>query len=184
MGVEKPPQEDADLLAALDAESAPRPGVELARRLVKMNPAMKPTGMNTAQAADQLVEAMARAKENVAGRTPAKQGAPAPAAKTDPVTLMQAIAAAKSRISDEQKRISAAQAELSAQRKELDDKLKALEQEQRALATTVCDAFIDQLQAIDPNMTSPKTNVVLKSEAVFLKSIGFSLDRVVERERK
>ncbi len=191
MAENKPPSptSDADLLAALSDERPRGGSKEMAKKLVKMNPRMKPEGLNTAQAADKLLEAMEQAKHNVAGRAqssagPAPPGAGAAPAPVETATLTQAIALAKRRLDEGKLAIAAERKSIAEAREALDRQARALDARAAHLPEQICDAFIDQLHAIDPNMTSPKTNVVLKSEAAFLSAIHFSIERAVAREGK
>ncbi len=191
MADDRKKSEDA-LLAELDDE--PLPGTpEHMRKLVKMNPRLRPEGLDTNQAADQLRDAMEQAKQFAAAQRAGKATTAAPSAlgvtgvaapPQSGQSLVQVLDAVRAWLKNEQQQVEQhekqAQAELQAAQK----KLSELAARKTQLKGAACDRFIDAMLAIDPNMTSPKTNVVLQSEKAFLDQIGFSPQRLLERERR
>jgi hypothetical protein len=75
-------------------------------------------------------------------------------------------------------------ASLDEQRKAIAVERAALDKRDRELRPVVCEQLIDAVLAIDPNMTSPKTAYLLQQERAFLDAIGFSTQRLVERESR
>lgn len=73
-------------------------------------------------------------------------------------------------------------ASLDEQRKAIATERAALDRKERELRPAICAKMIDALLAIDPNMTSPKTAYLLSQERAFLDAVGFSTQRLVERE--
>ncbi len=132
------------------------------RATVKSEP--KPAAAASKPAAQTLVSA------------PNKPVTPAPA-KALPKDLLDALFAQKQSLDEKSQA-------LESELKRLQEEQKALQEEQKALRSQVCEAFIADCLAIDPGLTSPKSQYVLSQEKAFLDSIGFSVARLVEQQRK
>lgn len=76
------------------------------------------------------------------------------------------------------------QKEHDKQRQKLDEAIAKLQAERNALPNKTFDSLVKLIEAADPNMTSPQTKELLRTEAKFLESIGFSIRKVIERRRQ
>lgn len=65
----------------------------------------------------------------------------------------------------------------------LDDEIKKLQGMQANMRGSTLDKLIDAILDIDPGLTSPKSNYVLGQEKKFMDSVGFSMERLVERQK-
>ncbi len=172
----EPPKLD-NLLHSLDEqEQATAPGSpDFARKLIKMNPALRTPGLNTDQAAADLVgkmrDARNAARDKKAAAAPATT--PALASVAAPASLVDCLAGVQKWLGDEQQRVATELATLNQQMAALQAKQVELTGHAQQLQTTACDRFIDDLLRLDPNMISPKTALLLKSETKFLQQIGF-----------
>lgn len=162
------------LLAELD-DGAPtaKDSPDHIKKLLKMNPAMKPVGMDTNQAAENLLGAMQQAKQFKAA-----QQAPQNA------SLVQLLDNVRTWMKQEQTQLNQTEKDLQAEIAGLQKKLGENAKRKTELQSAACERFMDAMLAVDPNMTSPKTNVVLQSEKSFLDQIGFSPQKLMEHERK
>jgi hypothetical protein len=67
----------------------------------------------------------------------------------------------------------------------LDAQIAALQAEKQALPAKTLDRLMPLLVAADPNLTSPQTKEILRSDARFLDGLGFSVRKMIEhRSRK
>ncbi len=71
-----------------------------------------------------------------------------------------------------------------AERQRLAAAKRAIEEEDRTLSARMLDTFYDDLLAIDPNLTSPKTQYTLKKMKPFLDELGFSMDGLIARQTR
>ncbi|MCC6808486.1 MAG: hypothetical protein IT381_13760 [Deltaproteobacteria bacterium] len=129
--------------------------LETMRKLLAVNPALRGAGDST-QDVLQRVRGKASATESKAAAAPPAQD------------FFLATQALEQRFRGERKRLQ--QAKL------------ALEAEERALIPATLAAFYDSLLAVDPNLTSPKTQYTLKKMQAFLHELGFSMDGLVAHQ--
>ena len=142
------------------------------KQIVRMNPAMKPEGFTTNQAAEKLMDAMKEAKAFAAAKK--GQGAdsktdakPAPGAA--PSDLPQAIASLEQRFSEENKALR--------------EQVSELEAQDAGLAGKVLERILLTILAHDPELKSPKTIEALKMKKDFLIEIGFSPEALAARRK-
>lgn len=146
--------------AALDGREAPAIGVneDMLRKAIALNPSIK-GGKDTTDIVQQLTKAQA-------ARTVAAPSAEP--AKAKPRDIVEFFLQAKEKYDADKKRIV--------------EEKKKLEAEERALAPKVVDRMVEVMLELDPNMTSPQTQEILKMQAPFLATIGFSARKVIERK--
>jgi hypothetical protein len=68
-------------------------------------------------------------------------------------------------------------------RKKIEAEIARLQKEHAQIPISTLDTIMDALIEIDPNMTSPQTQEILKSEAQFLNQIGFTVRKVMDRKK-
>ncbi|MCC6806642.1 MAG: hypothetical protein IT381_04405 [Deltaproteobacteria bacterium] len=68
-------------------------------------------------------------------------------------------------------------------RQRIEGEIARLQKEHAQVPQVTLETIMDALIAIDPNMTSPQTQEILKSEAAFLTLIGFSVRKVMDRKK-
>ena len=150
----------------LEEKQAPQIGAnkEMLRKAMALNPALRAEGIDSTM----LLDRLQAAKSGKPLPTAAKPAAGAPAAPgrtlTDVVRELKAELDAKSRA-------------IAAER-------AALDQREKALRPELCTRFIDAVLAVDPNMTSPKTAYLVTHEKAFLDAVGFTPQKLVERESR
>lgn len=182
-----PEKKGADaLLAALEKEERrPDEVPEHIKMLVRMNPALKQEGLDTAQSASQLRDAVSKARAVAAGTPMPTEPKPATgAAAPTGLSLLETIQAAKKAHQKEQAELAEQAKELNAELQKVQARVQKLNDERKAAAARRCDEVISRLLSIDPDMTSPKTKLVLESEKSFLNEVGFSPAKVLEREKQ
>lgn len=149
---------------------------DVVRKLREMNPALK-DGSSTE---DFLKNVRSQVKSGPTSPAVARApGAASPVGvKTGPLTphaaptagdLLTAVAALK--LAHDQENLK------------LDEEMKRLVAQQRANKDTTCAKLLDAVLDIDPGLTSPKSNFVLAQEKKFLDGVGFSMEKLVERQR-
>ena len=146
--------------STLDGREAPAIGVneDMLRKAIALNPSIK-QGKDTVDIMKELSAAQA-------SRTVAQPQQEAPKAK--PKDIVEFVLSAKEKYESERKRITA-------------EKQK-LDQEEKQLAPKLVERMIDVMLELDPNMTSPQTQEMLKMQAGFFNVIGFSARKVIERK--
>lgn len=151
---------------ALDDSKAPQVGAskEMLRKALALNPAMR-----------KLVPDSTVLLERIES---AKRGKPMP---TEAAAIVPSASAAPNNLTDVLRLL---RSDLDEQKKAIAAERALLDQREKALLPALCDRMIDAVLAIDPNMTSPKTAFILKQEKPFLDAIGFSTQKLVERESR
>ena len=144
----------------LEEKAAPNLGAnrELVRKVMALNPSLRETSDSSA-----ALDRLQLAKYMAAKTTQAAAG---PEARN----LTETVSALKTELDGKAKAIASERA--------------ALDQRERELRPDVCGRFIDALLKIDPNLTSPKTEYILRQEKSFLDGIGFSMQKLVECEAR
>jgi hypothetical protein len=74
--------------------------------------------------------------------------------------------------------------EYDTQMKRFDAELKRIQDERTVFLQQALTKLIDQCLAVDPGLTSPKSQYVLQQEKPFLDKLGFSMQKLVERQKK
>ena len=70
------------------------------------------------------------------------------------------------------------------EKKRIQDEIVKLQKQLQELGPRALDKLIDLIIDIDPNMMSPQTQEILKTETAHLNEIGFSVRRVIDRKMK
>jgi hypothetical protein len=150
-------------LAAGDEE---RLGVskDVLRKLMQMNPNLR-GGKSTEDLMRQVKTTM---------KDSGKPGAPAGGAA-------QKTGTAKGDILDS---VLAAKTEFEAASKRYEVEMKRLQEEKTATQQKLLLKLIDECLATDPGLTSPKSQYVLQQEKAFLDKLGFSMQKLVDRQKQ
>lgn len=149
--------------AELEGKAQPNVGAskDVLRKARQLNPALAAQGSTT--------ELFSKIKEGQA-----TSAAPATGATGGVLRATQDFATAffegKQKFQDDKKRIQA--------------EIVKLQKQQQELAPRALDRLIDIIISIDPNMMSPQTQEILKTETTHLNEIGFSIRRVIDRKMK
>ncbi len=152
----------------LAAEDEQRLGVskDVLRKLMQMNPNLR--GGKTTE------DLMRQVKSTInTSPPPAKQGV-SPAAKSS------VSAPAKGDVLDA---VLAARADFEQHMKRFEAEQKRLLDERSAYQQKALLKLIDECLAVDPGLTSPKSQYVLQQEKAFLDKLGFSMQKLVERQK-
>ncbi|MCC6809572.1 MAG: hypothetical protein IT381_19235 [Deltaproteobacteria bacterium] len=62
--------------------------------------------------------------------------------------------------------------------------IEALQRQAQQVTPAALEKLMDLILAIDPNMTSPQTQEMLRAQAPFLAEIGFSVRKLIDRKLK
>jgi len=146
---------------------------DVVRKLREMNPALK-DGSSTE---DFLKNVRSQVKSGPSSSVARAPGAASPvgvktgpgAAAVAPGDLLTAVSALK--LAHDQQNLK------------LDEEMKKLVAQQRSNRDLTCERLLDAVLDIDPGLTSPKSNFVLSQEKKFLDSVGFSMEKLVERQK-
>jgi hypothetical protein len=160
MGDEKEKKKLAAWATSVEGEAAtPAASVEMVRKALALNPKLKGKA-STLDITEQV--------ERAAAERPL---APTPSAeKKEAVTdLLEAMTQARERFDAELDRLTKEE--------------KRAQEEKKALFIRTLDRVNEVIMTIDPNMTSPRTMVVLEDEKEFLKRISFDVRKLVEKQR-
>ncbi len=79
--------------------------------------------------------------------------------------------------------VTAARGDFDKETKRFDAELKRLQDERAAFQQKLLLRLIDECLAVDPGLTSPKSQYVLQQEKAFLDRLGFSMQKLVERQK-
>jgi hypothetical protein len=152
---------------------------DVLRKLMQMNPTLR-GGQSTEDLMKSVKSTLGQSGS--AGQTAAAPKAVAPAPKT--VTAApKTTASAPKAVADVLDVVTNARAEFERETQRFEAELKKLKTERDALVSRLCLGVIDQCLAIDPNLLSPKTQLVLKDEKAFLDKIGFTVQKMIERQK-
>lgn len=148
---------------ALDGREAPAIGAneDMLRKALAVNPALK-QGKKTTD----ILQDIKAAQSARTVAAPAAADAQKPKAKD----IVEFFLQAKERYEADKKRLIAERHKIEA--------------EEKALAPKLVERMIEVMLELDPNMTSPQTQEMLKMEAQFLAMVGFSARKVIERKMK
>ncbi len=152
------------------AEDEQRLGVskDVLRKLMQMNPNLR--GDRTT---DDLLQQVKNMKPQTAAPRPVNPSSAATAAQTPPAgngDVLDVVLEARAQLDRETKRIEA--------------ELKRLQDERAAFQQKLLGKLIDRCLAIDPGLTSPKSQYVLQAEKAFLDKLGFSMQKLVDRQKQ
>lgn len=191
-----------------EADSGASAGVtqDMAHRMLEMNPAMR-SGHST----ESLVEAMKAIKGGARGPDPRSASiqqeiqevgrehervSRSVSASRD---IYGAVLAAKREIAD---RMQAQGSKLELELEGVEEELQLLEHRaqmrqseveelmtqvkprEQALGRDALHALLDQLLALDPDMVTAKTRQTLQKEKAFLDMLGFSVKKLLDRQRE
>jgi hypothetical protein len=158
----------------LASEDEERLGVskDVLRKLMQMNPKLR-GGASTEDLMRQVKTTMKGAEP-----TPA-QSAQKPAPQKSPLSAQSG--GQKGDVLDA---VLEARTDFDAQMKRFDAELKKLQDERVAYQQKLLLKLIDECLAIDPGLTSPKSQYVLQQEKAFLDKLGFSMARLIERQKQ
>lgn len=156
----------------LAAEDEQRLGVskDVLRKLMQMNPNLR-GGKTTEDLMRQVKSTMKDAPKPVAVQSNTAQK---PGSAISP-------GAARSDILDS---VINAKAEFDKEMKRVDAEVKRLTEERVAFQQKALMKLIDECLAIDPGLTSPKSQYVLQQEKAFLDKLGFSMQKLIERQKQ
>lgn len=163
MATNKVDEEAADWGASLDGQKAPGVGVDrdMLRKALALNPKLR----SSVKTNDVMAELKQANRERSV--TESKEEAPP---RAGPVDVADQLLQIKERFAEDLRRT-----------KEEIAKLQAME---RSLVPKTRDRLIDVILQGDPNLTSPKIQALLVREKVFLSSVGFSMDALLDRQAK
>ncbi|MCC6808717.1 MAG: hypothetical protein IT381_14930 [Deltaproteobacteria bacterium] len=162
----------------LAAEDEQRLGVskDVLRKLMQMNPNLR-GGRSTEDLMRQVKTTMKDAPSQKPASVGVASGKPPP-----PKSAVQ---------SPQQKgggdildAVVAARADFEHQMKRFDAEQKRIQDERAAYQQKTLLKLIDECLAVDPGLTSPKSQYVLQQEKAFLDKLGFSMQKLVERQKQ
>jgi len=148
---------------------------DVVRKLREMNPALK-DGSSTE---DFLKNVRSQVKSGPGA--PALARAPGAASPVGVRTGPQAPIAAPA--GDLLTAIAAIKAAHEQENFKIEEEIKKLQALQAGSRGSTLDKLIDAILDIDPGLTSPKSNYVLTQEKKFMDSVGFSMERLVDRQK-
>ncbi len=159
--------DDDDWGAELDGKAAPSVGAskDVLRKARALNPALAAQGSTT-----ELFNKVKQASASAPGTGAATKGGGEGGSLLRSTDFATAFYEGQAKFRDEKK---AVQQEIAELQKRLGD-----------LAPKALDRLLDLIIQIDPNMMSPQTQEILKTETVYLNEIGFSVRRVIDRKMK
>lgn len=138
----------------------PGASVEMVRKAIALNPRLK----GNLKTSDLLAEV-----EKATGQRPLPGTAINEDTKPFTSDLLEAVTQTRERFKSEYDRLLKEEQRLQAER--------------TGLVNRALERVIDVIIAIDPNMVSPRTLMVLEDEKQFLKEIGFDVRKIIERQR-
>lgn len=137
------------------------PSIDQFKTMVRMNPALRKAGLDTAQSAGELKAQLEEAKKNVRVKQAIEGGAAVEKAATiGAPTLATAIASLEEKFFTEQ----------TAHMKQIQE----LQVQERELPKNALDRIVHAILTHDPRMASPKTQELLRLDREFLDAIGFT----------
>lgn len=77
-----------------------------------------------------------------------------------------------------------AQTKYKEDRKRVQDEIAKLQKQLAETAPKTLERIVDLVIEVDPNMTSPQTQEILKTETPFLNEIGFTVRKVIDKKMK
>lgn len=158
----------------LAAEDEQRLGVskDVLRKLMQMNPNLR--GGKTTEDLMRQVKSTMNETQKPATLSPAQKQPPPKSAiagnqQKAGGDILDAVSHAKTDFDKEMKRFDA--------------ELKKLQEDRAAYQQKALLKLIDDCLAVDPGLTSPKSQYVLQQEKAFLDKIGFSMQKLVDRQK-
>jgi len=139
---------------------------DVLRKLMQMNPNLR-GGKSTEDLMRQVKSQINDGPKSVDGTARPTGGSAVSAPKGD---VLDAVIATK--------------ADFDTQMKRFDAEQKRIQEERAAYQQKALLALIDNCLAVDPGLTSPKTQYVLQQEKPFLDKLGFSMQKLIERQQK
>ncbi len=170
----KKPDDEGISWNDLAAEDEQRLGVskDVLRKLMQMNPNLR--GGKTTE--DLMRQVKSTMKDS--GAKPATAAANKPQAPSSAIGGKAAGGGG-----DILNAVTAARGDFDKETKRFDAELKRLQDERAAFQQKLLLRLIDECLAVDPGLTSPKSQYVLQQEKAFLDRLGFSMQKLVERQK-
>ena len=142
---------------------------DVLRKLMQINPDLR-GGQSTEDLMKQVKTQLKTAPQATAGQQQKEAPVATPLAKTQPQgDVYDLVIGAKTEFDREMQR--------------LEFEIKRLQEERSAFGSRLCLKLIDQCLSTDPGLTSPKSQFVLQQEKAFLDKLGFSMAKLVERQK-
>ncbi len=69
-------------------------------------------------------------------------------------------------------------------RKKVQEEISKLQKQLAEFGPKTLEKLVDLVIEVDPNLTSPQTHEILKSEAPFLNEVGFAVRKVIDKKMK
>ncbi len=142
---------------------------DVLRKLMQMNPNLR-GGKSTEDLMRQVKTTMKEAPKE----------APKPAAAPPPKS---AVAPSGGDKGDMLEAVLKSKHDFDAHNKRFEAELKRIQDERAAYHQKALNQLLDACLVIDPGLTSPKTQYVLQQEKAFLDKLGFSMQKLIERQK-